>query len=180
MNLSVQQEPDIEYQELENFLVVTSKTRNLTSYPKSNYYSTELTKEYKNIKSIELIQAIIPDKNSITLEPYILLNIDELENVMDSKDIFIEKSFAILQLNKPVTTGGFIEIRQKIHEQVILNFVTPKAKLSKMTITLTNCDGVPFEFGGDGTITKDYQTTFIFRVITLEKKRTSLNVRNVF
>jgi hypothetical protein len=179
-SFSVNQEPDIEYEEVKNYLVITSKTRDLNTYPKANYYAIDLMKEYKNVSSIELIQAILPDKNNITSEPYILLNIEELDKVMECTERNIEGSFAILQLNIPVTTGGFIEIRQKIHEQVVLKFLTPKARLSKMTVSLTDADGVPFDFGGDGTNTKAYQNTFVFRVITLEKKRRTLNVRNVY
>jgi hypothetical protein len=50
-----------------------------------------------------------------------------------------------------------------------------------MTITISDSDGVPFNFGTDSNPPeKQYQNTFIFRIQTLEKKRSQLNYRNVF
>lgn len=178
---SISQEPDIEYETTTHYLAISSKNRNFNQYPNVNRYTINLRTEYKNISKIELIQSILPAKNNVDQEPYLLLSIDELEEVVHSNDIHIANSFAILQLSKPITTDGFIVMDKKIHENTVKYFKTPKANLSKMTITISDSDGVPFNFGTDSNPPeKQYQNTFIFRIQTLEKKRSQLNYRNVF
>jgi len=178
--LSVSQEPNIEYETTIHDLVVTSKSRNLLSYPSSSHYVINLSKEYKNIKSISLVQAIIPDQNAVTNEPYLLLKVDELNNNMDCNDKNISDAFAIIQLTPATVSGTFIQNDNRIHEKSVLYFKTPKAQLSKMTITITDSDGIPFNFGGNNTLTKAYQNVFTFRIVTEEKNRRILQNRAVF
>lgn len=179
--LSRSAEPDIEYEETYHYLAVSSRDRDASVYPNVNNYVVNFQKEFKNISSIELVQAIIPDKNSVTEEPYILLKISELEDVMFSNDRNISDAFAILQPASPVTTDGFIQIDRRIHENTVKYYKTPKANLSKMTITLTNYAGVPFDFGTDVTPPqKELQNTFIFKIVCLDKRRGELGQRNVF
>lgn len=173
-------EQDIEYELHEMYLTVSSRDRDVAQYPKSNTYTLQFPIEFKNVYSIELIQGIIPDQNSVTNEPYLLLKIAELEDLMVSNDRNISDAFAILQLSKPTATGTFIQIDKRIHENVIKYYKTPKATLSKMTISITDVDGIPFDFGGDSTLTKAYQNTFVFKIVCMEKKRAVLQHRNVF
>lgn len=180
--LSVQQEEKIEYEEVVKYLTISSKDRDVTIYPNVSRYSINLNTELKNIVSIELIQAMIPDKNSVLEEPYLLLKIDELDEVMISNDRNISDSFAMLQLAAPTTTGGFIMIDKRIHEHTVKYFRTPKASLNKLTVTITDAYGTPFNFGEDtpDPPIKNLQNTFVFRVIILEKKRSLLEHRNVY
>lgn len=178
--LSVSQEENIQYETKCNYLVITSKDRDLVNYPKSNSYVINLDTEYKNISSVALVQAIIPDKNNVTNEPYLLLKINELENVMESNDRNISDAFAIIQLTPPTSAGTFIQNDSRIHESTVLHYKTHKASLSKVTITITDSDGVPFEFGGDGTTNKANQNMFVFKIVTVEKSRKVLQNRNVY
>lgn len=178
--LSISQEPDIIYQQRESYLVISSKNRDIITYPSSSQFVINLDTEYKNIKSVELIQAIIPDKNNATSEPFLLLNINELENVMDSNNKQISESFAILQICPPTIPDSFLQIDKRIFENVILHYKTPKASLSKMSFSITDCDGRIFNFGGDGQIDKAYQSTFVFKVTTLDTSRKSIGQRNVY
>lgn len=177
---STQQEPDIQYDKCDHYLTVSSKNRNTTQYPSVSNYVVDFQHEFKNIHSIELIQAIVPDKNDVTTEPYLLLKIDELEDVMISADRNVSDAFAILQLCPPTSAGSFIQIDKRIHENVIKYFKTPKSTLSRMTIKITDCDGNLFSFGGDGSVSKEYQNTFVFKIVCLEKARSPLAHRNVF
>lgn len=177
---STQQEPDIEYEKVDHYLTVSSKDRDTSQSPSESNYMVNFQQEFKNIHSIELIQAIIPDKNDVTSEPYLLLQVEELENIMVSNDRNVSDAFAILQLCRPTTTGAFINIDKRIHENVVKYFKTPKSTLSRMTIKITDCDGTLFDFGGVNSLTKDYQNTFIFKIVCLEKQRSSLSHRNVF
>lgn len=178
--LSVVQESGIEYETKCNYLVISSKDRDIINYPKSNYYVVNLENEYKNISSVSLVQAIIPDKNSVTSEPYLLLKINELDNVMDSNDRHISDAFAIIQLTPPTVSGTFIQNDSRIHESTVLYYKTHKASLSKITISITDLEGTPFEFGGDSDTVKAYQNTFVFKIVTVEKNRKILQNRNVY
>lgn len=180
--LSVIQEPDqqADYTLVDHYLCLSSKERDITLFPDPNTYTIHFSKEFKNISSIELIQAIIPDKNNVTREPFLLVKIAELEDVISSNDRNITDSFAILQMTRPTEASYFVNIDKKIHENVTLQFHTPKASLSKMTITITDCDGVPFDFDGVGDLSKLYQNTLIFRISCFEKNRKQLSHRNVY
>jgi hypothetical protein len=179
-SLSVVQESGIEYEKKCNYLVISSKDRDIINYPKSNHYVVNLENEYKNISSVTLVQAIIPDKNNVTNEPYLLLKINELDNVMDSNDRNISDAFAIIQLTPPTVSGTFIQNDSRIHESTVLHYKTHKASLSKITISITDTEGVPFDFGGDSSTAKAYQNTFVFKIVTVEKNRKVLQNRNVY
>jgi hypothetical protein len=180
--LSVQQETQIEYEEVVKYISISSKDRDVNIYPSVSRYSINFHTELKNIISIELVQGMIPDKNNVLDEPYLLLKIDELDEVVISNDRNISDSFAILQLAEPTKTGGFIMIDKRIHEHTIKYFRTPKAALNKMTVTITDAYGTPFNFGNDSPDppVKNLQNTFVFRAVVLEKKRNVLEHRNVF
>ena len=178
--LSISQEPGMEYEKREHYLSVSSGDRDTTTYPSSSQFVINLHKEYRNISRIELIQAIVPDQNNVTAEPYLLLKIQELENPMDSNNKPIDDSFAILQICQPTVAGSFLQIDKRIFENVILNYITPKANLSKLSISITDLAGDIFEFGGSGTTTKAYQSLFVFKITTLDTSRQNLNNRNVY
>ena len=189
---SLTQEPDIEYEEFTHYLSVSSRDRNRNpSHPDNipiwsnvNNYSITFPLEFRNISSVELIQGIIPATNDADKEPYLLLDIDEIPDVMISNDKYISDSFAMLQPTIPTTTGGFMQIDKRIHENTIKYYKTPKASLAKMTISIKDCNGILFEFGTDTlpptVIDKSLQNTFVFKIITLEKRRSELNHRGVF
>lgn len=181
---SLSNESNVEYEENTHYLSISSKDRDRTIYPSVSNYIIELPNEFKNIYSVELIQAIIPAKNNADEEPYLLLNISEINDVVLSNDKNISDSFAILQPNNPIKAGGFMQIDKRIHENTVKYYKTPKANLSKMTVKILDSLGEVFNFGTDtvypNTIDKTLQNTFIFKIITLEKRRKELNHRNIF
>jgi len=178
--LSLTQEPNITYIENIEYFTVSSRDRDVIAYPKSSSFTVDLRKEYKNIRSVELIQCIIPDKNNVQSEPYLLLKIDQLQGAIESIDGNISDSFAILQLTRPVVSGRFITVDKSTFEHIHLFYKTPKASLSKMSINLYNYDGINFDFGGDGVIDIEYQIIYIFKIVTLDTDRKSINQRNLY
>lgn len=181
-SLSIQREPDVQYEETIHYLVVSSSDRNVVDYPNVNNYVINLQDEIKNITSIQLIQAIIPDKNDVTQEPFLLLKISEMEDVMISNNRNISDAFAILQMASPVSSGFFIEIDTKIHENCVKYYKTPKSSLSRLTVSITDSQGNLFDFGSDSPSPpkKDLQNLFVFKLTTLESKRDRLNQRGIF
>lgn len=179
---SIQQETDIEYEKKTHFVFITSKNRNTTLFPNISQYAVELPSEFKNIHSIELIQGLVPNVNNVTQEPYLLLKIDEINDVMISNDPNIAESFAFLTMASPCTSdGSFIALDKKIHENTPKIYNTPKASLQKLTISVTKHDGTLFDFGADTSPpNKSIQHTFVFQIVTLEKKRATLSHRNLY
>lgn len=181
---SVKNESDIQYEENSYYITVSSRDRDRSVYPDVNRYSINLPQEFRNIYSVELVQAIIPAKNDSEAEPYLLLDIDEVIDVMISNDKHISDSFAILQTTSPTTVGGFMQIDKRIHENTVKYYKTPKASLAKITISIKDCLGNLFNFGSDtalpSTVDKSLQNTFVFKIVTLEKRRSELNNRNIF
>lgn len=178
--LSIVNEPDVTYQTRENYLIVSSADRDTSVYPSSSDFVIQLQKEYKNIISVELIQAIVPDKNNVTAEPYLLLKVNELENTMDSNNKQVYDSFAILQVCTPTVANSFLQIDKRIFENVALNYITPRASLSKLTIKITDADGNVFDFGGSGSTAKPTQSLFVFKIVTSDTNRKIINNRNVY
>jgi hypothetical protein len=170
----------IDYDTETHFLVVSSADRDPSKYPKSSKFTFDLSREFKNVVQVELVQAIIPDKNSVTSEPYLLLKIDELTTTMESVNQAIAESFAILQLAPPTTSNGFIQLDKRIAENVVLYYETPKASLSKMSVNINDYTGANFEFGGDNTTDKAFQITFVLKIVCNIKSRKNLGFRNVF
>lgn len=155
-----------DYTIVKRYLKVSSADRDPAIYPSSSSFSIDLPVEYRNIVSVELIQGIIPDKNNVSLEPYLILSIDEIPNTIDAIDRVTSDAFAILMLSTPpLTVGSFISVNTHIHKNTVLYFnQTPKAKLSKMTIKIKNSDGDIFDFGGSGSTSKATQSTFFFKI----------------
>jgi hypothetical protein len=180
--LSVIQESTIEYEDTFHYISVESKSRDLTSYPQPQNYRIYLSQTYKNVKSVELIGGTVPDQANVSSEPYLVLKVDEFDN-LESSDLNINKSFSILQLKQPNIPGGFINIDTEICSGAPKIFKTPLANLDRITISVRDYDNNTFNFGDDtagSPPNKQFQNMFLFKIITLERKRNELNHRNIF
>lgn len=177
--LSVLQEPNVKYDYKQDFLAINSGSRDKTLYPSPNNYVIELPKEYKNIKCIELLDATIPDKNDVTQQPYLLLNIKEINDVVDSIDPNIQKSFAVLKMDTPIKSGYYITLDKICWEKMPKIYRQPKASLSKFSITITDRSGNLFNFleSNPNDITADH--CLFFKITSLENDRKDLNYRNI-
>lgn len=182
-HFSIKQEPIIEYEYTENFIHVSSVDRDLTAYPQPQEYRINLDNELKNIHSIELVNAVIPDANNVILEPYLILQIDELPNINISQSYDAPKdAFTVMYFED--APGNFLTLKSANCDKIVKTYKTPVASLDRITLRILDYTGAPFSFGVDavapGPVTKALQNSFIFKVITVEKKRASLNVRSVF
>lgn len=181
-NLSIKQEPEIEYEQTVHYVSVESKARDLTAYPQPGKYRITFGDSYKNVKAIELIASTIPDKNNVTSEPYLVLKIDEFDNI-ESSDVNKDLAFTYLQLNAPNTTGNFIDLDMYICSGTIKIFKTPLARLDRLTVSFRDYDNNIFSFGDDtagSPPNKSLQNMLLFKITTEERKRNVLGHRNVF
>jgi hypothetical protein len=179
--LSVLNEPGLEYEKRIRFVSVSSLDRNTNDYPNPNYYMMNLQETFRNVYRIELVQAIIPDQNNVNLQPFLLLNISEIDNVITTNNLALSNSFAVLQSAPAVVNNAFINTDKRIHENIPKIFTPPKASLEKMTISIRDYAGNLFNFGTDTTPKNiNLQNWFFFKITTLEKKMDVLQQRNVY
>lgn len=178
---STTKEPGVVYAERVDFLHVSSIDRNTVFYPKANNYRITFEDTFKNVKSIKLIGATLPNQNGILDNPSVIIQIDEINHLNFSSNN-INRGFAVLPLKGPTrATDGFIVPEMSCNLNSYVEFRTPLAKLNAFTINITGIDGQNIDFGDpDGSLDKKYQNTFLFRVVTMEKSRDELHHRNVY
>lgn len=180
-NLSVKQEQDISYEETFHYQILESKSRDLSVYPSPSDYRINFGSSLRNIKEIELIGGTIPDTNSVLNEPYLSLEILDIEN-LEAADTNRDKAFSILQLQTPTTAAKFINISNSVCQGTKKIFKNPLASLNRMHIRIKDLNNNIFNFGDDttGGPNKSLQNVFIFKITTLEKSRVQLQNRGVF
>lgn len=150
---------------------IGSNDRDTTVYPSPNNYKICFEKKIKNIVEIELVNVILPNVTGILLEPYLIIEIDELPSNIEFRCNKIVKAFSILPLKKPnVDSGSFIIPELGQNYRTPMKLKNPIASLDSITISIKDLDGNLFNFGSDTspTPTKALQNTFIFKFTTLE------------
>jgi hypothetical protein len=182
-NTNVLKQDSIDYSFETVYLTVSSADRDITAYPTTSRYTIHLDQEIRNIHSIELFSAILPNTNSVSEEPYLVLEIDEISDTIQSNNKVISDCFAILPMpNNSSTVGNFIHIKSSHYENMEkVYYGASKAGLSRMSISIKGSDGTVFDFGADtpSPPNKTFQTTFTFRVVIKSVNRAPMDFRNV-
>lgn len=188
--ISVLNEPHIVYTNHEEYISLSSSNRDSVNYPLHYDYRFKFDHPYKNVKKIELISAILPNKGAssssgdILNEPSIVLDIDQLNfiefpNNVGSRSI---KAFSILPLKAATkSTGGFINPELGCMYNTSKVFKTPLASLDHFSIKLRSIKGELYDFGQpNGSTDEAFQNHFVFKITIEEAARKVLNQRNVF
>ena len=179
-------EPDTTFQI--HYLTIDSRDRDRTSYPDPNSYVVHLGSvdndsgahtqtNYKNLVKIELLHCIIPNRNNIKDEIYILLEIDELGGVYNATNNNTRNSFAKLHSHSMSASDTFFDAVSPGDYFISKNYEpTPLSNLSKLTIKFKKYDGTLFNFGSDSTPPTDptieIQNTLTFKITTMVTKNT--------
>lgn len=179
-DLSVRQEPEPRYLTQQHFVAIASSSRDTVKYPNPSNYVLELPYEYKNVVSVELIDATFPDKNNITQEPFLILDIEQLRDVISSNNTSLSNAFAILKMNAPVASGYFITMDKCCWEKMPKIFKQKGASLKKLNIKIKKTDGSLFNFNAPTPEDALYQHTFFFRIVTSQPDINVINSRNVY
>src|SRR4029079_1802362 len=124
------------------YLTVNSASRG-PEYPKHYDYRLNLKNVYKNVKQVELASAILPNQPATILdEPFLSIDIEELNYIDFSDTPTTHKAFAVLPLKPPTkATGGFINPELGSIYHTALTFHKPLAKLSALTIKIRDMYG---------------------------------------
>lgn len=166
------------YEEDISYLCINSSDRDTSKYPKVNDYKINLNKTFKNIVSIEIISGSFANKNSILDNPYILVQVDGIENFTFSNNN-ASKGFATLYLKN--TTGAHVLPDIGCTDGYIKQFKTPVASLSSIAVKLLSPDGTLFDFGeSDGDTSIEFQNSLVFRIKTNQVCRNQLQQMSVY
>ena len=167
--------PEEQYEYKEHYLVIDSRDRDRTKYPNPREYTIQFNngdngnvqEQFKNIVSVQLIDATVPD--AVTgLEPYLTLDIPELRPSYAGTNDHLSNTFAILE---PETKGTPFA-RCKFVSPALNKYRTPISSLNKLTIQFKDYKGTPYVFGTDATPptvpTVGLQNMLVFKIVTRE------------
>jgi hypothetical protein len=183
--LSVIQEPDIQYEETVYYLNVNSSDRDTINYPLQYDFALSLPKKYTNVKKVELISVIFPNTTNIIQEPYLVLDINEINTMEFTLQQNTHKGFSVCPLKNPNQgsgNGGFILTELGCSYHISTDYKVPK-ELSRLTVKVRDYTGALYTFGnsiGSGSTAKNQQISFILRITCVDACRKPLNLRKTY
>lgn len=153
------------------YLTIHSGDRDRSAFPNPGKFVVRLADSSRGaltrVKTVRLRSGILPDVNETVIqEPFLLLQIPEISNGhMMSNNALVENTFAILQLDRPLTNNAFLNLRCDLND---MSQVTPtNINLNQLSITILKSDGTLFDFTGgspdNGVVadpTKNYSLFF--------------------
>lgn len=170
---------DQKYRTFDHYITVNSAKRDAINHPLHYSFRINLKDHIKNVKEVELINVIIPNTAALKEEPFILLDIAELNHVSVPGNP--NDYFAVIPVTRANDyVGNFISPNLGSTYRTSKVFRTP-GTLSSITVSVKDQDGKLYDFGApNGTTAKNLQSTFVFRVRTEEVDRSVVSHRNVF
>lgn len=139
------------------YVSIDSRDRNRVVWPSAsqyevkldappNYTGAQVPRSFKNVVSVELMNAIFPNTNNVLSEMFLFLNIPELDGVLETTDRG-RRYFA--KLIPGTVIGYYIHSYQDALERPRKTFPFRGARLDKLTIEFRNGRGDLFSFGND-------------------------------
>lgn len=167
-----------------HYLSVDSRERDRTVWPNANQFRIPLTGaaelppttraagvRYKNVYSISLLSAVVPNVNNVLDQPYLLLQVDEIDGMYESASPACARAFAKLYFKEVCVNGAYLRRDIGISDAISrVYWPAPRASLDSITVSLRNYDGTLFDVGTDSTPPTDplddRQTSFTFEIRT--------------
>lgn len=141
-------------------IIIDSGDRDRATYPNPNSYTINflnntIGKQFRNVKSLQLITGVFPHKQSIDQEPYLILDIKELDNnSVFGTNNYVYNANSIIQLDRPIKDTYFWNMKTDVAKNMLSEF-DPPITLSKMSINIRKKDGTLFNFGTDNALPND-------------------------
>jgi hypothetical protein len=165
------------------YLTIDSRDRDRRVWPNTNQYRIPLVASdndlnvkspnvrYKNIYSISLLSCVIPNHGGVMFEPYLILQIDEIDRVYDSADIACSRAFTKLYFKEVCRTSRFFRLDKGVGDPLTkIYWPAPRASLESITLSFRHPDGTLFDFGADAPlpdpVLTDLQTTITLEIRT--------------
>ena len=192
-NLRIKELMNEEYNEFEHYVIIDSKDRDLTVYPKPNEYTISLgvtslsknekkgyiVRNYENVVSVELIQFILKDTRSVNnasdnpkIPPYILLEIEELSNIYEGTNNNINRAFARL-IYYDLLDDNKDKYRVYTIDDMCKKIFKPRKTLNKLSIKIRNFTGELYSFGDGNDSASIMMNSFTLKITTYQKNLTT-------
>lgn len=175
--LSVLQEPDMDYKTKCHFVNITSASRAVSQPLHYNYY-IKLEEKYENVVKVEMISAIFPNTTNILNEPFLVFDIKELNCIDFVNGAANHNGFAVLPL-KPAA-GLFIspEFGTMFHTTF---YPKPAITLDRLTVKIRDSTGALYDFAvpAGSTVATD-QHSFMLKIVTEEVNTDVLQPRHSY
>ena len=161
------------------YITINSSDRSRIKWPSTSNFCIKLIddepgqpngvvgKRYRNVQSVKLLSAVVPNTNNVINEPYLLLQINEVEGMYDAASRSCQNAFTKLYFEEAPGTAKFLRMDKGVGDPLTrVYWPTPKATIDRFTVSFRTYDGEVFDFGADDNpddINLELQTT-----ITLE------------
>lgn len=144
------------------YLTIDSRDRDRVTWPQANHFQIPLAssrtdtrvkavgERYKNIYSISLLSAVVPNMNNVLDEPYLLFQIDEIDKVYDSANPACARAFTKLYFKEVCPSSKYLRLDKGVGDPLTkIYWPAPKASLDRLTFSFRRFDGSLFAFGPD-------------------------------
>jgi hypothetical protein len=132
------------------YITLDSATRNRTIWPTTSEFQIRTGTTYKNIQSIKLLSCIIPDTNNVLDEPYLLLQIKEIEGTYDAATTPCQNAFSKIYFQEAPGPDFFLRLDKGVGDPLTrVYWPTPKASIDRFTVSFRKYNGELFIFGND-------------------------------
>lgn len=178
-----------------SYLTISSADRNRLKYPSTSQFTIKLVDDdpgqpngvsgqsYRNIQSVKLLSSVIPNKNNVLDEAYLLLEIRELEGMYDACTRPSQEAFSKLYYQNMPGQRSFLRMDRGIGDPLTRMFwPTPKALLNTVSVAFRKYDGSLFDFGPDTgpEIDPTVQTNITLEIRTyIPDAKAALGHRNI-
>ena len=155
-------------------LSVYSGDRDITAFNSPNNYTIRFLdtvgETFKNIVSIKLVSAVLPNVNSLMTEPFLIMNIKEFSYGMSGTNSALKNSSSILQFEAPIIGRNFVDVKTDLNKSVFNDYERPIGEISKLTIEFKKITGALFNFGTDAAPNPNHaiQHLLEFEIVTRE------------
>ena len=131
----------------ETYLYVDSGTRNVAAWPQVSNFRYHFTTQIRSVVAVEVLGAVIPVSGTVASQPYIVLDVAELNHLEVGPQRF--SAFAVLQLPGPISAGStWVNLDKKASERSPAHFKTP-CTLSSLTFRFCDRNGTTMDLGVD-------------------------------
>jgi hypothetical protein len=162
------------------YLTIDSRDRDRSVWPNTNAYRIPLVSSdrdlsvlspnvrYKNIYSISLLSCVVPNHGGVMFEPYLLLQINEIDRVYDSASPVCARAFTKLYFKEVCPSSKFYRLDKGVGDPLTkIYWPAPRASLESITLSFLHPDGTLFDFGPDNPL-PDPVDPLLQTTITLE------------
>lgn len=165
------------------YLTLDSRDRDRTVWPNSNHYRVPLVSSsndlnvkspnvvYKNIYSISLLSAVVPNTGNVFDEPYLLLQIDEIDNMYDAASTACAKAFTKIYFKEVCPLSRYLRMDKGVGDPLTkIYWPAPRASLQSITLSFRRHNGELIDFGADNMLPdeprSDLQTSITLEIRT--------------